>query len=161
MHQSVNVFPSINAQPELSGVACFQNRPDTTTEPPVVFSQCRRSLILLPFNTLITCSISISNNYGNLRQIWNRLSWSLQWWRGKKKKKNANWLTGAWPGDVCVCVCVCVCQSPELLFFTQSGFYRGEPRWNSPAHPQRSDDRLPHRQEVSLTVRDPQDVGAL
>ena len=24
-----------------------------------------------------------------------------------------------------------VCQSPELLFFTQSGFYRGEPRWNS------------------------------
>ena len=25
----------------------------------------------------------------------------------------------------------CVCQSPELLFFTQSAFYRGEPRWNS------------------------------
>lgn len=44
----------------LSGVAYFQNRPDTTTEPPVLFSHCQCTLTRLPFNT------NISSNYETL-----------------------------------------------------------------------------------------------
>lgn len=101
----MNKFVFTNVYLPSQGLHVFKNSPDATTES--LFSQCLKQTDP-PIEHTDYLKVEHKQALGERQEEMCRVN------------SAANWLTEAWPSDVCA-------KAPSCCF-SLSGFYRGEPR---------------------------------